>query len=99
MSNTANLKVKFGDPEHIVTRDRAVTLVANLMKFKPESKNEQDITKNIVGDKKTFDVNRIKDAFGIEAAGPGDAAEKIAESVITRLEVQILNSQDLQLSH
>lgn len=86
MSKKANLKVKFGEPEHVIDRDRAVVLVANLMKFKPESENKQMITKELVGDKKLFDGDKIHEQFGIQAEGPGDAADKIADSVIRKLE-------------
>lgn len=88
MSRKSNLKVRFGNPEHIISAERARELLSNQLKYKPVTKDANMITQGALfrtADGK-LDVAKIQEHYAITSDNVNDIADELADKVIRQLE-------------
>lgn len=87
--NSKNYKVFLGNPEHVVTPDRARDLLKNKLLFKPNT-NNNEIDQGMLfmgdGEKPTFDAKAFEGRYGLEASNANEGAIILADEAISRLE-------------
>lgn len=84
IKKTATRRVMVGDPEHVISSERAKTLLANRMKFTPDELDPRAVTHALLGDDPQVRAERFGQDIG-DAGGFGKAADKLSDKVINRL--------------
>lgn len=84
VKKTATRRVMVGDPEHVISSERAKTLLANRMKFTPDDLDPRAVTHALLGDDPRVRAERFGQDIGA-ADGFGKAADKLSDKVINRL--------------
>ena len=88
MSKNSNRKLKFGEPEHIISAERARDVIKQKILFKPETDNAHDITQGVIprNENGKFDKHAFSDTYNLDAADINSAAELLSDKVVTTLE-------------
>lgn len=89
MAKKSSRRVHLGDPEHIISPEKAREMLSNQLKYRPEDPTAPHIDHGsipVTGDKKVFDAQGFKEKYNLDAENFGQAADLLADEAISRLE-------------